>query len=162
MMVPNPSPYIHIWQVGLLEYSLTSAGERRTVLTPSDVAGAPAVPMPRLPTISTPAQRDAIRLVCSKRAGGPALAYRPSVASVGGGLGLRFPVVATAAANFALTNLTNLTNFGGEAWALRDSSGRPSCALIGRAGAAMGSGEQSGELGHLMTPDCLLSTSDDP
>jgi hypothetical protein len=148
--------------VSLLEYSLTSAGERRTVLTPSDVAGAPAIPMPRLPTISTPAQRDALRLVCSKRAGGPALAYRPSVASVGGGLGLRFPVVATAAANFALTNLTNLTNFGGEAWALRDSSGRPSCALIGRAGAAMGSGEQSGELGHLMTPDCLLSTSDDP
>ena len=148
--------------MSLLEYSLTSAGERRTVLTPSDVAGAPGVPMPRLPTISTPAQRDAIRLVCSKRAGGPALAYRPSVASVGGGLGLRFPVIATAAANFALTNLTNLTNFGGEAWALRDSSGRPSCALIGRAGAAMGSGEQSGELGHLMTPDCLLMTSDDP
>ena len=159
MMVPNSSPYMDVWQVSLLEYSLSSAGERRTVLTPSDVAGAPAVLMPRLPMISTPTQRDALRLVCSKRAGGPALAYRPSAASVGGGLGLRFPFVATAAANFAQSNLTNLA---GEAWALRDSSGRPSCALIGRAGATMRSGEQSGELGPLMTPDCLLMTSNGP
>ena len=128
MMVPPPSPLLHGWQLSLSEYSLLSEGERRTVLTPSDVAGAPAVLMPRLPTISTAAQLASLRLVSSKCAKGPALAYRPSGASVGGGLGLR-------------------GDDGGEAWALRDSSGTPSCALIGRAGAAMRSGEQSGELG---------------
>ena len=113
-------------ELRLLEFLLSSAGERRASLAPRPAATDAAVRVPRLADVPDAAQASAFRLVSTHRASGPAVAYRATAAAAGVGVGSSGFIAGMVGVRAAA--------LGGEAWALRDAAGHASSALIGKAG----------------------------